>query len=104
MRKMALLIGVLAGAALAASCTSRTLSYDDPRIADDGTYPNLNIAPAVATEPLGEAEAEATIRSVQAARPPDYRQPASEYEAQRLQRLAQTHGPETLRRIEASGN
>ena len=104
MRKITWLAGVFLLASMAAACTSETLSYADPRIADDGTYPNLNIVPGTAAQPLNEAEANATIRAVEAAKPAVRPLPSTEYEARQLQQLGRTHGRDTLRQIEASGN
>lgn len=103
MTRKFLAIGLLAGAFALSACTSNTLSYDDPRIDDDGTYPNLNYRSAAAAEPLGEAEAQATINTVSAAKPRTGRPSSSTYQTEQLRQIGRTHGEEAIRVIEASG-
>lgn len=105
MPKPIVLAACLAGLLFSASCsTTDVLPYSDSRIADDGSYPNLNLVPEAAAPPLGTAEARSTIAAVESAKPAQRAAPTSDSEALRLRRLGQTHAQDALRQIEASGN
>ncbi|MCP1199370.1 DNA repair protein RecO C-terminal domain-containing protein [Notoacmeibacter sp. MSK16QG-6] len=105
MHRLMRVFGFSAALFVCASCgTPDVLPYSDARIADDGTYPNLNVVPVPAAAPMSSTEAQAQIQAVQAARPAPRGLPTSESEAVYLRRLGRTHGQEALRQIEASGN
>ncbi|OXT00207.1 hypothetical protein B7H23_08485 [Notoacmeibacter marinus] len=98
------LAGLSAVLLLCASCGSDEINFDDPRIANDGTFPNLNRVPVPAAAPFDSQEAQVKIQVIDAARPQSRTVPTSEAETARLRRLGQTHAQDALRQIESSGN
>jgi hypothetical protein len=102
-----LFAAALAGIAIASGCMS---SEPDPMAAagaagavNTGTYPNLNVAAQVAAQPMTDDEAAGLKNRVQSARS---RQAAAGKGAGttgdpvKLKKLAESHGPETLKQIE----
>ncbi|RLQ87995.1 hypothetical protein [Notoacmeibacter ruber] len=102
MQRLMVMIGLIVITGFSASCSQTEIMPYSDSVADDGSYPNLNLASGAAAPAIGQAEAQATIRSVESSEPGQLSLPTSEAEAMRLRRLGQTHGQDAIRQIEAS--
>jgi hypothetical protein len=105
-------LAVAAALPLAAGCASSRIEASDARGTNTGTYPNLNVAPSVATAqytPYSLAQQEARLAS---ARQDQKAQTTfaeatidrSRDDAERLKVLRKQHGESTLNAIESASS
>ncbi|PSJ65586.1 hypothetical protein [Kumtagia ephedrae] len=99
----AVLVSILAGCASSASDTAMPLVPQRGPL-NTGTYPNLNVPPQVAAPPMTDEDkgrVTARIQSAQSAQATSGRGVGTTGDPRRLQKLAEEHGGDTLKAIEA---